>query len=105
MEQAVRRELKEETGCDVTRLFQFHTFSRPGRDPRGWTVSTAFVACVHPDEVKPKGGDDAAEVRWFSLKEIPAMAFDHQEILETALHEVRKGRFEDALFEVLATKV
>lgn len=87
-EEAARRELREETGLYVDTLSQFHTFSRPGRDPRGWTVSVAFVAVVDCELLLPIGGDDASNAQWFSLDKVPPLAFDHAEILQKALEEV-----------------
>jgi 8-oxo-dGTP diphosphatase len=81
---AARRELKEETGLDQAYLEQLHTFGDPGRDPRGWTVSVAFLAQVRPDELKAVAGDDAADVGWFPLYAPPPLAFDHAEILTRA---------------------
>lgn len=82
---AARRELKEETGLEPSDLQQLHTFGDPGRDPRGWTVSVAFLTRVRTEDSKPTAGDDAAAVSWFPLDALPALAFDHAEIL----HHVR----------------
>src|SRR5258708_34826060 len=78
---AARRELREETSVENAELEQLHTFGGPGRDPRGWTVTIAYLARVRPDQVKPIAADDAAAVAWFPLDELPALAFDHAEIL------------------------
>jgi 8-oxo-dGTP diphosphatase len=81
---AARRELVEETGVKVADLEQLYTAGDPGRDPRGWTVSVAYLAQVHPGEVKPIAADDAEEVGWFPLDDLPALAFDHAMILSRA---------------------
>jgi 8-oxo-dGTP diphosphatase len=78
---AARRELKEETGLDHADLEQFHTFGDPGRDPRGWTVSVAYLARVVPELLNPTAADDADEVGWFPLADPPPLAFDHADIL------------------------
>jgi 8-oxo-dGTP diphosphatase len=78
---AARRELKEETGLEYADLEQLHTFGDPGRDPRGWTVSVAYLARVLPDQLSPVAADDAAAVGWFLLNAPPELAFDHAEIL------------------------
>lgn len=84
LEQCARRELKEETGLDSpVRFEELKSFSAVDRDPRGRTITVAFLAEVPLSQVK--GGDDAAEARWFSLDEIPPLAFDHAEILALAL--------------------
>jgi hypothetical protein len=68
-EEAASRELMEETGIQIapSHMQQFRTFSKPGRDPRGWTVSTAFIQFVDPEKVKAKAGDDAKEAAWFDV--------------------------------------
>jgi 8-oxo-dGTP diphosphatase len=91
LEQCARRELKEETGLDTPiRFEELKSFSTVDRDPRGRTISVAFVAEVPLSEVK--GGDDAAEARWFPLDEIPQLAFDHGEMLQVALERLGIGR-------------
>ncbi len=81
---AARRELKEETGVEIAELEQLYTAGDPGRDPRGWTVSVVYLARVDADAVKPQAADDAAEVGWFPLDGLPALAFDHAMILARA---------------------
>ena len=68
-EEAASRELMEETGIQIapSHMQQFRTFSKPGRDPRGWTVSTAFIQFVDPKFVKPVAGDDAKAAAWFDI--------------------------------------
>ena len=85
---AARRELKEETGVDQADLEQLHTFGDPGRDPRGWTVSVAYLALVTPNQLKPVAGDDAAAVGWFPLDKLPPLAFDHADILARVRHRL-----------------
>ncbi|OWK36677.1 ADP-ribose pyrophosphatase [Fimbriiglobus ruber] len=81
---AARRELEEETGLKVEDLEQLYAAGDPGRDPRGWTISVVFLARVDKKKLKPKAGDDAAEVGWHPLDELPALAFDHAAILARA---------------------
>jgi len=89
---AARRELKEETGVAVEELEQLYTAGDPGRDPRGWTVSVAFLARGDAKKLKAKAADDAADVGWFPLDELPPMAFDHAMIVQRA-----RARLEDRL--------
>lgn len=79
------RELKEETGITVDECAALlvGVFSRPGRDPRGRTVTVAYRIDLDK-EVNAVGGDDAAEARWFPLSELPPLAFDHAEIIAAA---------------------
>lgn len=78
---AARRELVEETGVTAADLEQLYTAGDPGRDPRGWTVSVAYLAQVDPAELKPVAADDAQEVAWWPLDELPSLAFDHAMLL------------------------
>lgn len=80
--EAARRELKEETGIECEILTQFKTYGTPGRDPRGHTVSVVFSASVLFDQNIPLAGDDAAEVQWFEIQNIPQLAFDHNQIID-----------------------
>ena len=81
---AARRELEEETGLTVAQIEQLYTAGDPGRDPRGWTVSVAYLAQVNPDELKAVASDDAEAVGWFALDDLPQLAFDHAMILARA---------------------
>ncbi|MFW5886860.1 MAG: NUDIX domain-containing protein [Bacteroidota bacterium] len=84
-----KRELKEETGVDNVEIEQFHTFSEPGRDPRGRTLSIVYYALVQKDEIVHQAGDDAGETRWFSMKNLPQLAFDHDYVFNKALSRLR----------------
>src|SRR2546423_12085705 len=80
-----RRELQEETGLRVTKIKQIGAFGDPGRDPRGWTVSVAYLAELPDRRYRVKAADDAEDVRWFSIDALPKLAFDHARILRHAL--------------------
>jgi len=82
---AARRELREETGLRVTKLRQIGAFGDPGRDPRGWTVSVAYLAEVSGTKHKAQAADDAQAVKWFPVDALPRLAFDHGKILKLAL--------------------
>jgi 8-oxo-dGTP diphosphatase len=84
LDTAARRELLEETGVRAKRLVQLHTFGEPGRDPRGRTISVAYMAWVNLGEVQPRAADDADDFGWFSLARPPKLAFDHKDILAHA---------------------
>lgn len=83
--EAAVRELKEETSLEHDELIQFFTFTEPDRDPRGRAVSIAHVGYVNIDEVTVEAADDAAEVGWFDVSELPDLAFDHLDIVTMAL--------------------
>jgi 8-oxo-dGTP diphosphatase len=81
---AARRELQEETGLRIKKLEQLAAFGDPGRDPRGWTVSVAYIARVNSKNMRAVAADDAAEVGWHLLDRLPPLAFDHRVILKRA---------------------
>ncbi|MCB9188323.1 MAG: NUDIX hydrolase [Flavobacteriales bacterium] len=86
LEQAVLRELKEETGVEMalSRLEQIYTFGAVDRDPRERVISVAYIGLVNPDKFQLLADTDAADAQWFELVESPQLAFDHQEILDLA---------------------
>lgn len=67
---AARRELQEETGLSDIPAEQLGIYSAPGRDPRAWTVSEAYVALIE-DAREAHAGDDAADARWFGVEVVP----------------------------------
>jgi ADP-ribose pyrophosphatase YjhB (NUDIX family) len=80
LEEAARREAREETSLEVDLVRQFHTYSRPDRDPRRHTISTVFIARAAG---RPRADDDAAALGVFSREDLPTpLAFDHAEILD-----------------------
>lgn len=83
LETGAVRELKEETGIQVSSLKQIGIFADPGRDPRGRIISIAFAGKAASQE-NVKADDDAGDARWFNLKNIPPVAFDHLNIIESA---------------------
>ena len=83
LEEAARRELLEETGVKVNSMEQVSAFGEPGRDPRGRTISIAFLSRIFSEE-KPTSGDDAIEAGWFNVKNLPKLAFDHDKIIDVA---------------------
>ena len=102
-EEGALRELKEETGLDAAYIDQFHTYTDPQRDPRDRVITIAYYALVRIQKVK--GGDDAAKARWFSMDEVPQLAFDHDRILRDAMKELRERiHFEPIGFELLPEK-
>lgn len=90
LEEAVHRELGEETSVHNVYLQQFHAFSAVKRDPREPTVSVAYYAVASPDRLKIKAMSDAKEVRWFPIDALPKLAFDHAEIIRMGLERMRR---------------
>ncbi len=87
---AARRELEEETHIRHAHLEQLRTFGAPGRDPRGHVVSVVYLAVTGMD-VRPmaEAGSDAAQARWWSVDDLPPLAFDHADVLTCALQRLR----------------
>jgi 8-oxo-dGTP diphosphatase len=83
VEEGCRREVREETGLAVGALRLVGVYSDPSRDPRGHTVSAAFMANL-PEAAVPTAGDDAAAAAWVGDWRGERLAFDHAKILEDA---------------------
>ena len=89
LHQAALRELMEETQVKGADLKQIGAFGNPNRDPRGHMVSVAYFGTL-PEEVIAIASDDAKEIGWFSLKKLPALAFDHAEIISEGISRYLK---------------
>jgi len=102
VDEAAYRELQQEAGITRVTLKQRGVFSKPGRDPRGWIISCAFVGDILDDHESPVFGDDAVDARWFEMRMnsagqvgaliqgdmsmgLDALAFDHAEILQSVI--------------------
>jgi len=88
VEEAARRELAEETGLRGVSVEQFHTFSDPRRDPRGWVVSVAHYALVRVGDCRLRAASDARKSAWFPASKPPKLAFDHERMLALALERL-----------------
>lgn len=89
LEQSAMRELEEETGLKINNVTQFRVYGNPGRDPRERVITVAFYSFL--DETPPvSAGDDAGEAEWFSLNDIPQLAFDHSTIVEDFFNSIMK---------------
>ncbi|MDR0230024.1 MAG: NUDIX hydrolase [Flavobacteriaceae bacterium] len=84
LEIAAKRELEEETCIKCTTLKQVGAYGKPFRDPRSHVVSIAYTGKVSNDVVG-KAADDAKELAWFAITELPVLAFDHADIVHDAL--------------------
>ena len=92
LEDAASRELLEETSVMQGQLEQLGAYGNVIRDPRGRVVSIAYYAFVDKSSVKPKASSDARNVKWYDVKALPLLAFDHQLIIEDALQRARKNK-------------
>jgi len=85
-EQAVAREVHEETSVRVRPVKMSGVYSDPARDPERQPVAVAFLCEYVSGDAK--GGDDAGEARWYTLSWLPQLAFDHDQIIKDALRQV-----------------
>jgi len=105
LEEAVERELEEETGITINYLEQLYSFGSPKRDPRNRVISIAYFGLVRPDVFELHADTDATAAQWFNIKELPALAFDHTHIIDTALKRLQaKLTYEPIGFELLDEK-
>ena len=89
-EQCAIRELEEETDMKVSVLHQIGAYSKVDRDPRGRTITVAYLAVIDkPAEVT--GQDDAAKAKWFPIDALPPLAFDHEDIMRDAIALYKKN--------------
>ena len=83
-EQCAIRELEEETGLYVNNVVQIGAYSKVDRDPRGRTVTVAYLAILDRP-LAVIGQDDAAKAEWWPLSNLPELAFDHDKIMQDAI--------------------
>ncbi len=87
LEEAAKRELKEETGLEALSLNLLGVYSEPNRDPRGHVISHVYVAKA---EGNLKNGDDTQMAKFFSFEETPKLAFDHDSIIKDYIARKKK---------------
>src|SRR5436309_9622995 len=105
LEEAARRELAEEAGLRNVFLEQLYTFGSLHRDPRERVVSVAYYALVKLSDHRAKAATDAADAEWFAISKVPKLAFDHANILKTAIERLKnKVRYQPIGFELLPAK-
>ena len=105
LEESALRELREETGLTKVFLEQLYTFGNPGRDPRERVVTVAYYALVKLLDHKIQAATDARNAAWFAVDDLPKLAFDHDEIVSTALSRLQgKVRYQPIGFELLPPK-
>ena len=85
-EQCAARELEEETGLRLSKIQQIGAYSKVNRDPRGRTVTVAYLAIVD-EPIAVTGQDDAAKAEWWPLSDLPHLAFDHYDIIQDAINK------------------
>jgi len=105
LDAAAKRELQEETGVSNVFLEQLYTFGTVDRDPRERVVTVAYYALVKLSDHRVKATTDARNAAWFGIGDTPTLAFDHKQILNTALKRLKgKVRYQPIGFELLPVK-
>ena len=93
LEDAVERELAEETGIAGVPLEQMHAFGNVGRDPRGRQITIVYMGVATKGLTRIKAGDDAAKVRWFNIEKLPDdLAFDHNEVIKFGIKKLKRKK-------------
>ena len=102
LDEAARRELEEEAGVSDVYLEQLYTVGTLDRDPRERVVTVAYYALAKLSDHRIRAATDAMGVGWFSLDDLPKLAFDHDSILQLAHERLRgKVRYAPIGFELL----
>lgn len=92
VETAAIREVEEETGVQITLDTLLYVYSNPARDSRQHNLSVVFTTEVSANiNMKPTAGDDAQQAKFFNVKTLPTLAFDHAEILKDFLIWIQTG--------------
>ncbi len=91
LEDAVARELAEETGLTGVGLKQIHTFGKCGRDPRGRVITVTYMGILAEGSNEVAAGDDAAKAQWFDIEQLPKdLAFDHDEVTKFVIERFKR---------------
>ena len=105
LDEAARRELQEETSLERVFLEQLYTFGGIDRDPRERVITVAYYALVRLSDHRVQAATDARDAVWFAMDDLPSLAFDHDQILETAHQRLQgKVRYQPIGFELLPPK-
>ena len=105
LDEAARRELQEETSLERVFLEQLYTFGGIDRDPRERVITVAYYALVRLSDHRVQAATDARDAVWFAMDDLPPLAFDHDQLLETAHQRLQgKVRYQPIGFELLPPK-
>ena len=86
-------------------LEQLYTFGELDRDPRGRVISVSYYAVVHQERFRISAGQQTTGAKWFAVHRLPALAFDHREIVHAALERLRnKVNYTSVAFQLLPKK-
>lgn len=104
LDQAANRVLKELTGIEGIYMEQMHTYGDPARDPKERVASVAYFALIDIHKYEKQLNNDY-HAEWFSLKRVPKLIFDQQEMVEMAKKRIRyKAALHPILFELLPSR-
>lgn len=102
LDEAARRELKEEAGVSVRFLEQLYTFGEVDRDPARRAITVTYFALIDSTKMAPSAGTDASSVGWYPVDALPPLAFDHARIVRYALERLRyKAEYAPVAFQLL----
>ena len=105
IEDAAKRELEEETGVKGVYLEQLYTFGDVNRDPRGRVITVSYFALINSEKLSLKAATDTSDAKWFSILDLPPLAFDHNKILEYAIQRLKwKFEYTTLAFSLLPQK-
>lgn len=102
LDDAARRELREEAGVEVRFLEQLYTFGDVERDPARRVITVTYFALIDSTKLAPEAGTDASQVAWYAVDALPPLAFDHRRIVDYALERLRyKAEYAPVAFQLL----
>jgi 8-oxo-dGTP diphosphatase len=102
LDDAAKRQLEEKTGVDDVYLQQLYTFGAPNRDPRRRVISVTYFALIAAERLQAVHLREDDSIGWHSVYRLPALAFDHADIIEYALTRLRyKIEYSAAAFELM----
>jgi 8-oxo-dGTP diphosphatase len=105
LESCAERVLMKECNISGVYLEQLFTFGTPSRDPRERVISVAYMGLVKTADFELIAGNDELQIEWRDIKEVQDLAFDHSQILETAIQRIRgKIRYQPIGFELMNAK-
>jgi 8-oxo-dGTP diphosphatase len=105
IDQAASRELLEETNVGDVYSEQLYTFGDKGRDPRGRTITVAYLALLRQEEFQLKASSESSGVAWWPVMDLPELAFDHKLIVTYAHQRLKyKIEYSPAAFMLMQSK-
>jgi 8-oxo-dGTP diphosphatase len=105
LENCAERVLMKECNISGVYLEQLFTFGTPSRDPRERVISVAYMGLVKTADFELIAGNDELQIEWRDINKVQDLAFDHSQILETAIQRIRgKIRYQPIGFELMNAK-